>query len=459
MLNDQEAIDFSQYKVGTLSRRIYHRCALNNYQSLPTYITYLESSESECQLLVQDFLIGSTRFFRDPEAWYFLETKVFPTLIKSLAEQQQLRIWVAGCATGEEAYTMAMLADEAVRKANKSLSIKIFATDLDSSSLETASKGIYPVNIRQDISAERLKRYFIDQSDCYQVRKQLRQMLIFAPHNLTKNAGFSKMNLVSCRNVLIYMKPQLQQQVLQMLHFSLLSQGILFLGSAEALGILQGEFFTINSKWKIYQRQREHKLSWLPITKEPLVAPTLSPVRFKQVQPRLERVVGQVFKFCFGDRHSTCLLVSEENKLLRVFYNAANLLRLPLGEANLDVISIVPPSLQLPLSTALHRAKREQKSVFYAGIKLTESEPIRTINLKVGLELNESQTEKFLIVLLEEELVATKLPNHTFEANGETINQIGELEYELQQTPVKICKPPLKNSKLPTRNSKQLTKN
>ncbi|VEP18720.1 Protein-glutamate methylesterase [Hyella patelloides LEGE 07179] len=435
LLNDQEAVDFSQYKVGTLSRRIYHRCALNNYQSLQTYITYLESSESECQLLVQDFLIGSTRFFRDLEAWHFLETKVFPSLVESLEEQQQLRIWVAGCATGEEAYTMAMLADEAARKANKSLSVKIFATDLDSTSLETASKGIYSANIRKDISAERLERYFIDKSDCYQVRRQLRELLIFAPHNLTKNAGFSKMNLVSCRNVLIYMKPLLQQQVLRMLHFSLASQGILFLGSAEVLGALEGEFLTLNSKWKIYQKQRDHKLSLLPITREPLIAPTLSPASFKRVQPRLDRVLGQVFNFCFGDRRSTCLLVSEDNKLLRVFYDGADLLRLPLGEAHLDVISIVPPRLQLPLSTALHRAKREQESVLYAGIKLTESDKLQTINLKVGIELNESQKEKFFIVLLEkEELHTATVSEQTFEVNAETINQLGELEYELQQT-------------------------
>ncbi|MBE9039495.1 PAS domain-containing protein [Oscillatoriales cyanobacterium LEGE 11467] len=435
LLNDQEAVDFSQYKVGTLSRRIYHRCALNDYSSLEAYITYLENSEAERQLLVQDFLIGSTRFFRDLEAWHFLETKVLPPLIESLEEHQQLRIWVAGCATGEEAYTMAMLADEAVGKANKSLSVKIFATDLDSSSLETASKGIYPSNIGKDISAERLERYFIDKSDCYQVRRQLREMLIFAPHNLTKNAGFSKMHLVSCRNVLIYMKPLLQQQVLRMLHFSLASQGILFLGSAEVLGMLDSEFLTINSKWKIYQKQRDNPLSLLPITREPLIAPILSPVRFKRIQPRLDRVLGQVFNFCFGDRRSTCMLIGDDNKLLRIFYDAADLLRLPLGETNLDVISIVPPSLQLPLSTALHRAKREHKSVLYSGIKLIESEQLRTIDLKVGLECNESQKEKLLIVLLEEEKQqTTPVSDHTFEVNAETINQIGELEYELQQT-------------------------
>ena len=434
LLKDREAVDFSQYKVGTLSRRIYHRCSLNGYRSLEAYINYLQSSESETQLLVRDFLIGSTRFFRDLEAWHFLETQVLPSLVESLEAQQQLRIWVAGCATGEEAYTMAMLADEAVRKSSKALSIKIFATDLDNFALETASKGIYPLNIGKDISAERLERYFIDRSDCYQVRRQLREMLIFAPHNLTKNAGFSKMNLVSCRNVLIYMQPELQQQVLRMLHFSLASQGVLFLGSAEVLGILEAEFNTVNSKWKIYQKKGNNQRSLLPITKEPLTAPTLSPARFKKVQPRSDRVLGRVFNFCFDDRKATCFLVSEDNKLLRIFYDTVNLFRLPLGEVHLDVTAIVPTALQLPLSTALHRAKREGETVLYAGIKLNH-EQSRIINLKVGIEFDESHKEKLLIVLLEEQKTKTNaVDERYFEINEETVDRFNELEYELQQT-------------------------
>ena len=435
LLKDQEAADFSQYKVGTLSRRIYHRCSLNGYRSLEAYINYLESSESESQLLVRDFLIGSTRFFRDLEAWHFLETKVLPPLVESLEAQQQLRIWVAGCATGEEAYTMAILADEAVRKSNKALSVKIFATDLDSSSLETASKGVYPLNIGKDISTERLERYFLEKSDYYLVRRQLREMLIFAPHNLIKNAGFSKMNLVSCRNVLIYMQPELQQQVLRMLHFSLSSQGVLFLGSAEVLGTMEKEFGTINSKWKIYQKQQNNQLSLLPITREPLTAPTLSPVRLKKVQPRSDRILGRVFNFCFNERRATCFLVDEDNKLLRIFYDTVNLFRLPIGETNLDVISIVPTALQLPLSTALHRARRESETVLYAGIKLDRQQQSRIINLKVGIESDEHHQEKLLIVLLEEqEIQSNAVEDRSFEVNAETVEQINELEYELQQT-------------------------
>ncbi|WP_204102624.1 MULTISPECIES: chemotaxis protein CheB [Spirulina sp. CCY15215] len=435
LLKDQEAIDFSQYKVGTLSRRIYHRCSLNGYNSLHTYLNYLTSSELERQLLIQDFLIGSTHFFRDTETWQILETEILPNLIESLEPQKQLRIWVAGCATGEEAYTMAMLVDEALDKADKSLSVKIFATDLDNKALETASKGIYAKHISKEVSETRLERYFLNKSDSYQVRRQLRAMLIFAPHNLTKNAGFSQMNLISCRNVLIYMKPDLQQQVLRMLHFSLGSQGILFLGSAEVLGMLEGEFSTLNSKWKIYRKKRNNLLSSLAINREPTTTPMLSPIQLKQIQPRLDLIVGKVFKFCFGDRRTTCLLVSENSKLLRVFYDLADLLRFPLGETNLDVISILPLALQLPLSTALHRAKREQQSVLYTGIKIPKGEQFQIVDLKIGIELNETSKEKLFIILLEEqEKISNEIFEQAFEVNTETTNQISELEYELQQT-------------------------
>lgn len=436
LLKQEESVDFFQYKTGTLSRRIYHRCSLNGYHSLQNYIVYLESSPLERQLLVQDFLIGSTRFFRDPSAWHFLETEILPAAIDRLESQQQLRIWVAGCATGEEAYTMAILVDEALDKANKSLSVKIFATDLDSTALETASKGIYSKNISKDISAERLRRYFIDKSDTYQIRRELRSILIFAPHNLTKNAGFSQMSLISCRNVLIYMEQDLQQQVLRMLHFSLGSQGTLFLGSAEILGMLEGEFITVHSKWKIHRKKRDNPLSMFPVTREPVTAPTLSPVHFKKIQPRFDRILGKVFKFCLGDRRITCILVSEQNKLLRVFYDLADLLRFPLGETNLDVVSVMPLALQLPLSTALHRAKREQESVLYTGIKIVQEEQSQIINLKVRIETNEISKEKLFIVLFEEQELLTneKVFNQTFEVNAETVNQISELEYELQQT-------------------------
>ncbi len=435
LLSKRENIDFSQYKIGTLSRRIYHRCCLTGYRSLDSYIQYLQASEEESKLLAQDLLIGSTRFFRDSEAWHLIETEVLPSLIEKIQLHQQLRIWVAGCATGEEAYTMAILVDEAINRADKIISVKIFATDIDSNALEIASRGIYSKNIAKDISQQRLERYFMDKNDSFQVKRQLREMLIFAPHDLAHNAGFSKMNLVTCRNVLIYMQSELQQQVLRTLHFSLASQGILFLGSAEVLGRLQEEFIAVNSKWKIYQKQHDSQLDLLPIIRQPLTLPVLSRGKTNRNQLRWDTLLAELFEFCFGNHPTTCLVVDQDNKLMHIFFNSARLLEYPLGEAKSDITSIVPKPLQLPLSTALHRAKREKRPVLYAGIKLIEGDQIRNINLKVGLGISESKYDELYIVVLEEEKVLP-IPKEIepFEVNTETFNRISELEYELQQT-------------------------
>lgn len=434
ILARREQIDFSQYKVGTLNRRIYHRCSLNGYRFLDDYIQYLEDTPDESKLLTQDLLIGSTRFFRDPETWNFIETNVLPALLESL-DTQQLRVWVAGCATGEEAYTMAILVNEAIAKTNKSFSVKIFATDIDTSALEIASKGSYPKNISKDVSAQRLERYFIDKTEFFEVKKELREMLIFAPHDITKNAGFSKMNLISCRNVLIYMQSQLQQQVLRILHFSLASQGILFLGSAEILGELETQFFTVHSKLKIYQKQRNSQLSVLPITQPGFNPPILPLRRLHSSQPRWDSLLGEVFQLSFGDRKQTCVVVDRHNKLLHTFYNSANLLQIPVGEANLDITAIVPKPLQLPLSTALHRVKREKIGVLYTGIKFTEGDRIRSISIKVGLDVNNTTiSELYIIVLEKEEILPTSRKMQEFQMDRETANQINELEYELQQT-------------------------
>ncbi|MGB6014227.1 MAG: chemotaxis protein CheB, partial [Nodosilinea sp.] len=252
ILAERENTDFSHYKVSTLSRRIHHRCAITRQANIEAYLRLLSRSTEEQKLLRQDMLIGATNFFRDPAAWRLLEQEVLPALIENLKDGQQFRVWVSACATGEEAYSMAILVDEALRRSNRAVQVKIFATDLDTNALEVAAQGVYPETIADHISPERLNYYFNFENGYYHVSRSLRAMLTVASHDLTKNAGFSKMNLVSCRNVLIYMQPQLQQQVLRLLHFALATEGVLFLGSSETLGDMEPEFKTINRPCKLF---------------------------------------------------------------------------------------------------------------------------------------------------------------------------------------------------------------
>jgi two-component system CheB/CheR fusion protein len=436
ILERQENIDFSLYKIGTLSRRIYHRCSLTGYSSIDDYIAYLENSQEERQLLIQDLLINSTQFFRDPEAWKFIENQILPSILENLAQQRELRIWVAGCATGEEAYSIAMLVDEAIAKAKKPIMSKIFATDIDTTALEFASEGVYPHSIVKEISPERLEKYFTKKSDQFVVKPHLRKRLIIAPQNLVQNAGFFGMNLILCRNVLIYMQTPLQMQVLRMLHFSLANQGILFLGSAEVLGSLESEFISIHPKWKIYQKRRDIQLSMLPSLKTSMLIPETVPQRLKPSQHRFDPILGDIFQFCFGDRRITCLLLDMDSYLIHTFYDGAKLLKFPVGKPSLEISSLLPQALQLPLTTALHRAKREQKPVLYTGIKINPEDQIRTITLKVAYHQKNPKNEAFLMVAFEEEAPCPggEVSELNFASDTDAIQQMQELQYELQQT-------------------------
>ena len=436
ILADQEEIDFSDYKTNTLRRRIHHRCALNRCSTVADYIEILNRSDEERRLLRQSLLIGATRFFRDAPVWGYLKTQVMPHILSQLDVKDQLRVWVTACATGEEAYTMAMVVDEALRAADRNIKVKIFATDIDNQALTFAAQGVYPESIAQDVSPDLLERYFSYSGGRYRVRRFLREMLIIAPHDLTKNAGFSRMHLVSCRNVLIYMQPHLQQQVLRLLHFTLAPAGTLLLGSSETLGGYAEDFDTLSSSNKFYRKKKNGR-RLLPT---PVIQPSLSNFnatqQARQRRSQDERALKNVFNHVFGERQATCLLVNRENKPIRIFYNSAQLLELSVGEVQLNVTDLVPEQLRMPLETALHRAKREQQPVLYTGVPLQRGSETLSINLKVGIDAENRQPEAddMLVVLLE---IISTLPQETgstYEISTEAAEQIRTLEYELRQT-------------------------
>ena len=261
ILAQQGETDFSDYKPSTLSRRIDRRYLISGCSSMREYIELLKTSPTERAVLHQDLLISVTHFFRDPPAWNFLKNKVIPDLIANTEADEELRCWVTACATGEEAYSLAILLEEAIAFSPKPVRFKIFATDIDRSALEKAARGIYSQTIARDISPELIEKYFVYKDNSLQIIRRLREKLLFAPHDFTKDAGFARMNLISCRNVLIYLQSELQSRVLRNLHFSLASKGILFLGDAENLGKLQAEFNPIDRQTKIYQKRRDVRLN------------------------------------------------------------------------------------------------------------------------------------------------------------------------------------------------------
>jgi len=434
LLSEHEQVDFSQYRVSTLRRRITHRLALIHCASLDQYIRRLETSAAERHALRQDLLIGATSFFRDPLAWEILETQVLPRLIDALLPDQQLRVWVTACATGEEAYSMAIAVDEAIARSGKPIQAKIFATDIDRHALEAVSAGVYSSQIAQQMSPDRLKRYFTCEEGTYRVKRSLRQMLIVGFHDLAQDAAFSNMHLVSCRNVMIYMQPALQSRVIRLLNFALVPGGVLFLGSAETLRDFASDFTTVDFHWKLFEKQHT-LIPSLVLPNHPMaIAPSASP-QLAVSPSRMERLLGDVFQFCLGDRAITCLLTDENHQLLHVLHDANRILEIPVGEIDLNVTRIVPPDLRLPLGMALHRAQRDRQAVLYSGIPGGQDENAATFTLRVGIHSTAAAGDDYWIIVLEREQGGQAIaPTPAFEVSMEAALQITELEYELQQT-------------------------
>ncbi len=254
LLRTRLHFDFSGYKPGTLVRRVRRRMGLRHAERLPDYLQLLRSDPGEVKALFKDLLIGVTRFFRDPEAWLYLQEKVLPSLLREREAGAPLRVWVAGCGTGEEAYSLGMLLIEQTRAAQWSGPIQVFASDVDKEALDVARTGIYPESIAADVPPGRLRQFFLKDGTHYRVNKELRETIIFAEQNLIADPPFSKLDLISCRNLLIYLSADVQKRIISLLHFALAEGGHLFLGSAESIGSAEDLFDTVSKRWRIYRR-------------------------------------------------------------------------------------------------------------------------------------------------------------------------------------------------------------
>lgn len=250
-------IDFSYYKRSSLMRRIEKRMHATNSPNVARYYKYFNENEDELAALRKDLLIHVTNFFRDPEAFGIMAEQVLPQIIETKSQEKEIRVWTAGCSTGEEAYSLAMLITEQLDKISDgaSFTVRIFATDVDKQSIEYANFGVYPTSIEGTVNAERLARFFVKQGDTYQVSKELRRMVVFAPHNLIKDPPFSNLDLITCRNMLIYLEGDMQSKVLSLFHFALNPSGFLFLGPSETIGRLNHLFEPYNSKWNFFQHR------------------------------------------------------------------------------------------------------------------------------------------------------------------------------------------------------------
>ena len=369
MLQDEFGIDFTHYKPSTVTRRIERRLQLSRVEDIDEYVVKLRKGRDELDVLYRDLLIGVTRFFRNEEAFAVLERKVLPQLFAKGPPGLPLRVWVAGCATGEEAYSLAILLSE-VAAANGHRPVKIFATDVHRGSIEAASRATYGEEAIANVSPERLERYFLRRADGYQLIPDIRQMVVFATHNVIKDAPFTRMDLISCRNMLIYLQPAAQQKVLSLFHFALNRGGIAFLGPSESPGAVFHDFETVDRHWRLYRKFSDVRIPVDARFQPPradaraAIAPAAPSGRHS-----ISTLLG-TYDALLDEVMPPSLLVTDRGELLHTFAGARRFLELRDGRQDLDILDIVGSELRMVLVGGLARAKKESGAIVFKGVRI-----------------------------------------------------------------------------------------
>ncbi|MGZ3440083.1 MAG: chemotaxis protein CheB, partial [Polyangia bacterium] len=374
LLRAQYGIDFAHYKPSTVTRRIERRLALTNRADLGSYAKALAADPDELNVLYKDLLIGVTRFFRDPEAFEKLQNQVVPAILQRVPANEEIRVWCAACATGEEVYSLAILFHEQLEAARRPLNLRIFATDVHRTSLDTASAGLYDEDALAEVTPARRERYFVKDGNRYRVAKELRQLVVFAQHNLISDAPFTRVDLITCRNLLIYFQPMVQRKVLSLLHFGLKTGGALLLGPSETPGELAEEFDTLDGHWRLYAKRREARL---PDIRLPLTIATPSPSARGSLSGGLLASSGRgwagpqlmgLYDQLLDRAMPPSLLVDEHYHLVHTFGGAESLLRVKGGRASPSVLDLVDDNIKTALLGALQHANKERATVRLAGI-------------------------------------------------------------------------------------------
>ncbi|MFT3843255.1 MAG: chemotaxis protein CheB [Myxococcaceae bacterium] len=397
--------DFSLYKQSTIYRRIERRMGLHQLD-LDRYVRLLRENPREIELLFKELLIGVTSFFRDPAAWESLKKDVLPALIAARQTGGQLRAWVPGCSTGEEAYSLAMAFKEAMEplKPVKNLSLQIFATDLDSDAINFARQALYPDNIAADVSPERLRRYFVKEERGYRVGKEIREMVVFAPQNVIMAPPFTKLDFLSCRNLLIYLSNELQRKLIPLFHYSLNPGGVLFLGSAETIGAISGLFQPLDAKSRIYKRldqivsnvPLEFPVATFPAGKVSADQPEDQPRPVKAAPPNIQVLADRLIVQRFSPLGVLC---NDKGDVLYVSGRSGRFLEPAVGKANLNIFAMAREGLRYEVSSAFSTTLRQDRPVTVRNLKVGTNGGTQLVDLMVE-KLNEPKELRGSVLVL-----------------------------------------------------------
>ena len=406
LLRARSKLDFRHYRKKMLARRVERRMSLCHFDRMADYMAFLREHPDEVRHLSRDLLISVTSFFRDPEAWNTLETQVIAPLVRGKEPDEPLRVWCAGCATGEEAYSLGILLLERLAAAQKNCPVQIFATDVDEESLDVARRAVYPESISADVSPERLSRFFTRASESsYQISKQLRETVIFARQNVITDAPFSKLDLVVCRNLLIYLEQEVQKKVIDLLHFALLDGGCLFLGSSETIGRSADLFEPLAAKWRIYRRigpSRANNMQF-PVAqiepRQPKTAPAPAPGK-PPAPPRLPELAQNFLLRRFA---LACVVINRNYEVLHFAGPTEDYLIQPGGPPTRDLLSLARPGLESKLRLVVQRAIRENSAQGIKNVMMRHGNVSRRVNIDVEPLSLSRQTEGLLLIAFHEQ--------------------------------------------------------
>lgn len=388
LLRSHTGHDFSLYKKSTIYRRIERRMGIHQIEGIGEYVRFLQRNPQELELLFKELLIGVTTFFRDPEAWERLKEAIVALLAERPAGQA-LRAWVPGCSTGEEAYSLAIVFKEALDrvKHKKEFSLQIFTTDIDRDAVDKARQGIFPINISADISPERLRRFFTKEEDGYRVSKEVREMALFATQNIVMDPPFTKLDILSCRNLLIYLAPELQKKLLPLFHYAINPGGILFLGSAETVGTFTDLFSPLDGKSRLFRRLDS------PLRAEPVEFPsTFVPPPSGLVKQTL-RVKPAVNLQSLADHvllqhySPAAVLVNNKGDILYISGRTGKYLEPAAGKANWNIFVMAREGLRFDLADAFQKALRQKGAVTLKNLKVGTNGGVQALDLTVQVLL------------------------------------------------------------------------
>jgi two-component system CheB/CheR fusion protein len=393
--------DFSLYKRNTLHRRIERRMGIHQIHKMAGYVRYLQENPQELDLLFKELLIGVTNFFRDPAVWSELTGKLLPEFIASRPDGHVLRVWVPGCSTGEEAYSLAMVVTEAIEKIKpkKRITLQIFATDLDKDAIDKARQGMYPENICADMEPERMRRFFSKEQHGCRVKAEIREMIIFAPQNLIMDPPFTKLDILSCRNLLIYLGQEVQKKLIPLFHYSLTPGGLLMLGSAETVGTFNNLFTPLNNKLRIFRRT-ESSLRPEPIdfpssfsrvvtNGSESVPPAKPPV---SLQSLAEQLVLQ--------RHAPpTVLANDKGDIFYISGRTGKYLEPAAGKANWNLFAMAREGLRYELASAFQKALGQKEKVTLHGLKVENSAGDQYVDVTVQ-KLDEPKAMQGLVLIV-----------------------------------------------------------